>query len=157
MAKGDVYYLIDDRDGYINAKFEQTDDFMEGNCYSAYSWYEGGVPDGWEFFASVYCKWDSCTHWRFKGEDYNPEDKSEHDSYYHICGSYTLLNHVRLMCFIWKIAPMIISEDHFYKYNKFDGSYIRDEYFDSEEIKQLTELMLKGYTIKKGDKENDQT
>ena len=148
MAKGDVYYLIDPH-GYIIAKFEHTEKYMGGNCYSCSSWVgDKNEPYEWDFFAEVWCKWDACTHWRFKGEDYDVENDKEHDSYYHICGKRCFSDHIRLMCFVWKIAPMLLSEYEDFQHCR---DSINDWYFETEEIKQLVEMMLTGYTIKKGE------
>lgn len=147
MAKGDIYYLIDSNDCPV-AKFEQTEEFMSGNCYQCFSWTsdEDGnytVPSEWSFFANVYCKWDSCTHWYFYGENYIEDTPA--DSYYHLCGAHCFTDYIRTMCFIWKIAPMILAEDTDFK----DVSdYTNEVYFETDEIKQLIELMLKDYTIK---------
>lgn len=149
MANGDIYYLIDSQ-GLIRAKFEQTDDYMTGNLYSCVGWSEdeasSSVPYEWEYVAEVFCKSDACTHWWFYGENYNAERKEKFDSYYHLCEPLFFMHHIRCMCFVWKLAPMIIAEDSFF--NKYTDDINRD-YFDSEEIKQLVETMLKGYEIKK--------
>lgn len=145
MAKGDIYYLIDPQ-GYINAKFEQKDDYMYGDCYTCNSWIgDDNEPCEYDFFADIHCKWDACTHWRFKGEDYDPETDEEHDSYYHICGEISFLEHIRTMCFLWKIASEIFGEDPAFKNSM-------EWYFEKEETKQLIEMMLKNYTIKKEEK-----
>jgi hypothetical protein len=152
MAKGDTYYLVD-CDGRIVAKFEQDKEYMSGACYECTSWVENGstgnydTPCDWSFVARVYCKYDACTHWYFCGEDYDAETNEELDGYYHLCGAYFFTRHIRHMCFIWKLAPMIISEDPYFKEHM---AYIDEGYFDSDEIKNLVETMLKGYTIKRG-------
>ena len=64
--KGDVYHLIDP-EGREVAKFEQDQDWMSGKCYKACGWYDDkkSVAAEYEFFAEVYCKQSSCTHWYF--------------------------------------------------------------------------------------------
>lgn len=156
MAKGDIYYLKD-KSGMIVAKFEYTDNYMTGVCHAATSWIDDGngnynVPCEWDFVADVYCKWDSCTHWWFRGEDFDPDiDGSDHDSYYHLCGTHCFVNHIRCMCFIWKLGYMYQLE--------YGNEYIRscaDEwYLDNEELKQLIDFTLKDYTIEKVEKENE--
>lgn len=37
------------------------------------------------FFADVWVKWDSCSHFNFYGEDYKTKE-DDNNSYYHICG-----------------------------------------------------------------------
>lgn len=150
--KGDIYYLKNPR-GYIVAKFEQTDDYMTGVCYECSGWGGSDLKDpcDWSFFADVYCKYDSCTHWNFFGEDYNPNTKEGRDSYYHICGDYCFLDHVRMMCFVWKIAEDILVEScGSGAYNT--AEYTREAYSGSKKLKHLVDYMLDGYTIEKGDK-----
>lgn len=147
--KGDVYYLLDS-DGRIQAKFEQNDDFMSGNCYECVGWYDEkkdgsyDTPCDWHFFAHVFCKWDACTHWHFFGEDYDSK-KENPDSYYHICGASCFTRLVTMMCFLWKLSPMIINEC-----DKETTDYTNEEYYETDEIKRLIETMLDGYTIVKG-------
>lgn len=150
MAKGDVWYLrhkVDDNT--IVAKIEFTDDYCTGACHECYSWYSDNTPAEWHLVAEFYCKWDSCTHWWFKGEDYDKEIDGSIDSYYHLCGSPCFLNHIRNMCFVWKVAAMTLI-----KVNK-DSQYLKreiaDNYFN-EKINKLIELMLDDYTIEKESK-----
>jgi hypothetical protein len=151
--EGDIYYLKDS-DGRIVGKFEMTDSYMSGRCYECNGWDldEDRTPCDWSFFASVFCKWDGCTHWWFRGEDYDPDTKDEADAYYHICGDYCFLGHVRLMCFVWKLAELILVEDL-----KKDGlgthKYVQEEYSGNEKLKHLADFMLEGYTIEKEKKQ----
>lgn len=147
--KGYVYYLKDNN-GQIGYKFVvDEDDFrLVGKCYEAYSWDIKGAPCEYSYVAGVYCKWDACTHWYFRGEDY--ETENEADSYYHLCGGYSFMGHITAMCFVWKLAEQIISESEYSKQENMSG-YINDEYFDHERIKQLVELVLNGYEIVKGE------
>lgn len=141
--KGDIYCLIRKSDGRVIARFEQTEEYMSGHCYIGDG---AGYDSGDDYFAHVFCKWDSCTHWWFEGErsfvDENNKVKNN-DAYYHLCGSEWFINHIRVMCFIWKLAADILSEDEVYK------EYVLSEYFDTDEIKKLVELMLDGYEIEK--------
>jgi hypothetical protein len=156
MAKGDTYYLIEDKIGYIVAKLVLTDDFMTGDCYTTHAWDTDGTPLESSYFAGFYCKPDSCTHWYFRGEYHDPEIKeSDGDSYYHICGDYCLKDHIRTMCFIWKVAAMIHIEDAKASRIGWRPETIQECYLDDEEIKALMDLMLDGYTIKAEKKEID--
>lgn len=141
--KGDIWYLKDD-DGQIGYKFVvENDDFnLIGKCYEVWSWYVDGTPCEYGFVADAYCKWDACTHWNFYGENYDPEITQKPDSYYHLCGGYSFMGHIIAMCFVWKLAEQIISEN--------SSGYVNDEYYDHERIKQLIELVLNGYEIVKG-------
>lgn len=151
MARVDTYYLMDSN-GLIVAKFEQDEDYMSGKCYECTSWVENvstgiyDVPCDWSFVAKVFCKFDACTHWYFYGENYDAETNEEQDSYYHLCGPDCFARHIRYMCFIWKLAPMIMS-----KYDDLKDSigYINDMYFENKDASELVETMLKGYTIKR--------
>lgn len=150
--KGDIYYLKN-RDGEVSHKFEVSDDdfCLSGKCYEAYAWDLNGTPLEYSFVAGVHCKWDACTHWYFYGEDYNPDaevDEKEQDSYYHLCGGYSFMNHIVAMCFVWKLAEQIITKDP-WTIKHGNAGYINDEYYDHERIKQLVDLVLNGYEIVK--------
>ena len=140
----DVYYLIDS-DGYVTSKLEidkATYAHFDGRVYLAKSW--NMDPSNYndveyEFLAEVYCKFDSCTHWWFNGEDYDVELKTEKDSYYHLCGSGSFTNHIRGMCFVWRLAPEIM---------KACGDDWSGEYNDCKVTNELVDLMLRDYTIK---------
>lgn len=151
--KGDVYYLKD-HEGHISHKFVVDDDdfHLEGRCYEAVSWNTDWTPYEYDFVADVYCKWDACTHWYFYGEDYNPDaelDEKEQDSYYHLCGGYSFMNHITAMCFVWKLAEQIISKDP-WTIARGNSGFVNDEYYDHERIKQLIEVALNGCEIVKG-------
>lgn len=139
--KGDIWYLKD-QEGQIAAKFEIEDDdrCLRGTCSAAITWMPGGEPLDWEHVADVICKWDACTHWYFNGEDYDGASEKTRDSYYHLCGGYTFVGHIIHMCFVWKLAEMLISQTI---------PYASDEYYDHERIKQIVNIALAGYTIEK--------
>lgn len=137
--KGDIYYLKETTgDRYIVGRFvvESDDYHLIGTCYGCSGWYSDGSIDD-HYFTDVYCKKDTCTHWNFYGEDYDPETESEKDSYYHICGTYCFNDHIRLMCFVWKLAGMINNSP--------------DYMHDNELTKKLVDMMLEGYEIVKGE------
>ena len=153
MAKGDVWYLRHTEDNNsIVAKIEITEDYCAGNCYKTCSWNgDNNEPVDWHYVTGFYCKWNSCTHWYFRGEDYDKEFTESLDSYYHLCGSPCFADHIRNMCFVWKVASMILIERH--KDSKYLKSEITDNYFDNGTTK-LIELMLDGYTIEKEEKKS---
>lgn len=155
MAKGDIYYLIDNSNNYEVAKIVLTDDYMTGDCWVPYSWNYDGTACDYHYFAGLYCKWDSCTHWWFRGEDYDPENpeikESDIDGYYHICGDYCFKDHIRTMCFVWKVAAMALIKQHKDSPNLTPD--IARYYLRDEKIKALMDLMLDGYTIKFEEKE----
>lgn len=135
-------YYLKDESGYIIAKFELVDEsWFTGSCYECVGW--GGdnhSPFDWLYHSGITSKSDSCSHWYFRGEDYTPETEDSEDSYYHLCGSGCFENHIRLMCFVWKLAM-----DFYINYNKtrgYDTKYPKEDY-DTE----LIEFMLKGYEI----------
>ena len=147
----DVYYLKDST-GCIVSSFaveKATHASVNGKCHIINSWTSDGEPVNGEFFADVYCKWDSCTHWNFCGEDFDADCPDELiDAYYHLCGSHSFLNHVRAMCFVWKLVADIMAELSKLPDDPYDPRII-EEYFDSDDIADLCDLMLKGYTIEK--------
>ena len=146
-------YYLEDKDGWIFSKFEATniDRYLEGKCYIATTWSGESMRDvvNWHFFTDVYCKFDGCTHWYFLGEDYDPEaDAATHDNeidaYYHICGPGCFIEHIRNMCFIWKLAEMVIKKS--YDTNSYHEC-IEENYKVNGFTGKLVDKMLEGYTI----------
>ena len=143
-------FHLKDSDGYVVAVFdiEEADKHsVIGKCWTPTRWrcsddQHNKEPLESDFLARVYMKWDSCTHWHFNGEDWS-EKGDEVDAYYHLCGPNIFVNHIRAMCFVWKVAAdlIIASSD-----NQFDSE---EFYFDDKKIKPLIELMLDGYTIER--------
>lgn len=136
--KGDIYYLKD-KDGQSVCRFEvdSDDNALIGDCY---------LEDSSDsYIADVYCKWSACTHWRFNGHDYYPGANAEPDPYYHLCGGYSFMEHVTAMCFVWKLAELIIAE-----HNPTLANDIHESYYDHDRIKRLIEMVLDGYEIVKG-------
>ena len=155
--KGDVYYLKRKDDGEIIAKFEQDQDFGSGDCHEVVAW-SGTThePIEWHFVAGVAFKPDSCTHWYFNGEDYDPEVAESSDSYYHICSPFGFQDHIRNLCFIWKVMPMILAEDT--PYNPYiineqhainNIEFIMNSYFEVPNVNRLIDMMLDGCIIEK--------
>ncbi|MBR2389271.1 MAG: hypothetical protein IKA94_00560 [Mogibacterium sp.] len=138
-------YYLKNKDGEIWAKFEITDlhegSSLDGQLYEATAWSgcDQKTPIEWSFIADIYGKWDSCTHWWFRGEDCDPELKTEKDSYYHLCGGYCFAGHIRNMCFAWKVMCMVLSGNR-------DDSYAL-EYYTEGSIGEVIEFMLKDFTI----------
>ena len=157
------YYLIDP-DGYVSSIFEikKVDShYADGDCYTVNAWDGEKIINGvrmhmpfdgepMHYLAGVYCKWDACTHWYFLGEDHDPdpEGSSDGDSYYHICGARSFMEHIREMCFVWKVCGEIICEFN-------NGSpYTYNAYFEEVPgIKDLINTMLTGYRIVKVEEE----
>ena len=143
----EVYYLIGP-DGYVVSKFEPTGvngASINGNVYVATAWGVDSIARGaveYEFLAYVYCKFDSCTHWWFNGEDYDVELKTEKNSYYHLCGSNSFVTHIRTMCFIWRLAPKIMKAVE-------PNNDWTSEYRDYKIANELVDLMLKNHTIER--------
>ena len=144
--KGDVYYLKDPS-GCVVAKFVvENEDYhcLMGHCYSCVSWdADNNIPLEYLFVTDAYCKWDGCTHWNFCGEDYNDDDPI--NAYYHLCGDLCFRDHIRYMCFVWKLASMLIVNEHYQEYTD-------TEYLGNPETQALIDLML-NYVIEKGEKE----
>lgn len=149
---GDTYYLKNTETGYVHGKFvvdKAEDYFVEGAYYRAVGWAgDTNQPCDWHFVADTYCKWDSCTHWYFYGENYDPDyEESETDSYYHLCTEYTFNDHIRLMCFVWKLVADIMTELR--KGEEYYDADITKHYIELEETRKLVDLMLDGYVIVK--------
>lgn len=145
--KGDTYYLKNTSTGYVAGVFvvDKADQFaVFGTCYEPVSWdIDTHEPYETYYLADVYCKWDSCTHWYFRGEDYDPYLKTEEDSYYHLCSEFSFNTHIRLMCFVWKLVSRIMTAERILE----GQEGVEDNYFKKEEIKALMLLMLDGYEI----------
>ena len=150
--KGDIWYLKDPSDhDRVIAKFEMTDDYCTGNCWLAMAWDDEG-PCHWHFVAEAYLKWDACSHWWFKGEDFDPEEDAkthdnEIDAYYHLCGAHIFSEHIRAMCFMWVVASRIHQNYRYYdelkELNKFIDDILRGLVIDradtgSDEAKKLS-------------------
>lgn len=135
--KGDRYFLKH-KSGRIIANFvvENDDGCLMGKCY------EEDTDE--MFIANVYCKADSCTHWRFYGEDYRDDVKSDIDPYYHLCGSHCFTHHITAMCFVWRLASKLISNSM-----PDQAVQIHSCCFDHERIQKLVNLMLDDYEIVK--------
>ena len=138
-------YYLKDKDGYIIAKFEMVDDYFSGDCYECVGWqHDGKSPCEWHYHSEMFAKFDGCTHWYFKGEDYNKENEEGNcdgiDSYYHLCGSDCFENHIRFMCFVWKIAG------NYHKERLLEESLLID-YTKKEYDSELVDYVLKGYEI----------
>ena len=142
--KGDTYNLVRKDDGEIVAKFiveSDSETHVIGNCFE-----NGGMED--QFIAHVYAKFDSCTHWHFYGEDYDEEITKEPDSYYHLCGPYCFAQHIRCMCFVWKLVRLLM------RWHELDCEIDKDiegYYCEYEKANELVALMLEGFKIEKGE------
>lgn len=146
-------YYLKDKDGLIVSKIEATDItrcFM-GNCYSASSWSidSDHYDIAWEFVADVYCKFDGCTHWYFLGEGHDPDSCSHDDDfypYYHLCGPECFIAHIRNMCFIWKVAEMVLIESY---PDELSIAMIKENYEVNGLTGEIVNKMLEGFTITK--------
>lgn len=145
--KGDVYQLRDKETGYIDAIFEITragSASLDGILKEVTCWdSDDKTPIEYDFIADIYFKWDSCTHWWFRGEDYiytgDDTTKGDIDGYYHLCGPQCFMSHIRNMCFAWKVAGELLADP------RETGDHLNE--YDPKYIKELTELMLKDYEI----------
>ena len=150
---GSIFYLKDSDDYIIGVITIDNSDHhaVDGTCKEVTSWYGNKIPDieNAKYLADFYCKWDACTHWNFRGEDYDPLiENCDEDNYYHLCGQRSFTDHIRLMCFVWKVVAMILVREN-QKSDFVDNSeyVLKEAYFESDKIKALVEFMLDGYTI----------
>ncbi|MCL1696354.1 hypothetical protein [Lysinibacillus sp. BPa_S21] len=93
--------------GQVDYIAEKT--YIECKAYIPCSWNTDGSVASRDFFAIASVKWDGCSHFWFKGERYPYEE----DGYYHVCGTNTYLNHMRMMQFILEVAVMEIGDKFF--------------------------------------------
>ena len=148
-------YYLKNSYGYIIGIFDVVDSdkhHVDGSCYQVTGWLcsNDNKPCDFTYVAGIYAKWDACTHWYFDGEDCLPniydtrdESEKEKDAYYHICSDRGFVEHIRLMCFVWKVVSQIIGE----KRGKPDD--INSNYFGMGITSELVELMLKDFEIVK--------
>ena len=138
------YYLIEngfpifelDINNLLEGLGEGTFVAADFNLYRAVSWNnEDNSVYEKDFVASVYFKWDWCTHWNFYGMDYDPTDKeTERDSYYHICGSFSMTQWIKMFAFVRTVMFEVLGDQ-------------TNDYSDSD--KELDKTLLKNYTIRK--------
>lgn len=137
MSLSTTYYLKDNS-GYDVAKLvieeNKPDSILDANVYKATTWDRKKAIE-WLYYSGLYAKWDGCTHWYFRGEDY--ETDSEVDGYYHLCGFGNMMTHIIIMCFSWKVAGEWLCMR---KAGSVD--YTRKEYYD-----RRIEHILKDYKI----------
>lgn len=132
----DIYKLIREEDGSCKSVFARNTKMtgcLEGDLYNVSSWNDG-EPSELEYVSSVYMKKDACSHFWFKGEDYDPGVNDNIDSYYHICGSYSYKDFMRAIGFAYKLLTELVD------------SYDEEEFV---EILQINSKLLEGYKIEK--------
>lgn len=156
-----TYQLINKEAGYCESIFVKSNEYdlsLKGILLEANSW---SIVDksvvNCSFIASLCIKWDGCSHFWFKGEDYlnDSEHEDDEDSYYHICGFNSYIEHFRSMIFAWKLAEENIDKIDWIEtkeYNQFksqmnllDGYEIKEvELYDDSEIYPYVEKLLRG-------------
>lgn len=150
----ETYYLKDTTDNdkivMIFEVSEKCSAYIDGVCKTVSSWACHGdslIVSDVEYLADVRCKFDGCTHWYFNGEDYDPDDQNDPDSYYHLCGEYCFVTHIRAMCFVWKLCYQLLEEA-----GQDEGHHYSNEeyYFENKTTVDLVNSMLTGYKIEKG-------
>ena len=130
----------EDGSRYLFAYIDVDDKCCGIHCYRAYSWIcdkELNLDTTeFEFVAEAACKPDSCTHWYFNGQDYDPESKSEDnvDAYYHICGTHCLEDMMYCMLFMWEVAARVNGRKY--------PTWSEKEYRDNEYINKLLDDMF---------------
>lgn len=90
------------------------------------------------FIAKGYIKFDGCSHFNFRGQEFKNDD-TKSDSYYHLCGFESLHSFIRNLSFMWQLAidelDMLYElgeSDQFVDFR--DSSGVLDAYKISEEI-----------------------
>ena len=146
----ETYYLKDhEKIVMIFEVTEKSSAFVEGVCRIVTSWECKGddlIVDEIEFLADIRCKFDGCTHWYFRGEDYIPVHSDDYgNGYYHLCGEYNFVDHIRAMCFVWKLCYQLLEEASRTK----QRCSIEEYYFENKLTVDLVNSMLNGYKIEK--------
>ena len=99
------------------------------------------IPDDTSFLASIYYKWNSCTHWYFRGEE---NDKS---GYYHICSTFNQF--IRAQLFAVKVMEEILMDNGCEKdhciHQEFDWSEYKIEEVNTDEnwVKRIIDKYYK--------------
>lgn len=119
-----IYRLIDEFNHQIFEFRKDNEEYFTGTLWEVGLWDMDGTPDEYQFVASVYIKWDLCSHWLFYGEGYDFDTHDSHDSYYHICGGSNYVSFMQGMAFVCEVAKMNI------------------ENYDSEEFEMVSKLNL---------------
>lgn len=142
MEKADMkktFWLVNKADGRVVSFFNVDTECRSGICKQGVAWEKDHpVPFEWELVAEVGFRFDGCTHWWFRGEDWEGTKETE-DGYYHICGAGCMLDMMRDMAFVWTVCGKLQKEWH---ENEF--------YRDNEKLNCLIESALEGYEIKGG-------
>ena len=128
-----IFWLVNKADGRVVSFFN-----VDTECRS----FE------WELIAEVGFRFDGCTHWWFRGEDWEGTKETE-DAYYHICGAGCMLDMMRNMAFVWTVCGKLQEEWH-----------EKEFYREDEGLNRLIESALEGYEIqehlgKSGKKDNE--
>ena len=137
MSKKRFELIRNCEDGYryLFAHIDVTDTY-DLVCYRACEWTVDHELDTdhceFEFVAKVWAKTDSCTHWWFKGENYDPESKSKNngDAYYHICGPEFLEDMIYCQLFIWEIAGRVHGWEHAWAIGEYKGNKYLNKLID---------------------------
>jgi hypothetical protein len=113
---------------------EISKSYISGTLKTVNSWDEENEYDcDFDYIAGVFIKWDGCSHFNFKGEDYNENKEETIDGYYHLCGVDMYIDLMRSLSFAYQIMVDQIGEDELYE---------KEEY---QELKKLN--LLDKYTI----------
>ena len=141
------YVLIRDKDNCEIAEFLMTEKSkysISGVCNQFVGWALDGEAFDKIFFASVYSKWDASSSWRFCGEDYEEGDQ-ECDAVYGFGGLRSLMDHARIMGFVWYVLYESFCVEHADSASTLKS--IREWFLDDELSCGNINDLLTGYTI----------
>ncbi len=140
MLKAELINKHDDVVAIVR-QTENWDYSLNGIISLVTSWDLNGKPSNEEFLANCFIKWDGCSHFWYKGQDFPYEE--EVYPYYHECGlNYYYLNFVAKL-FAFEVAK------HYMK----DIQSMDDDLYDTIDRINIFDF----YTIKYSevDEEND--
>jgi hypothetical protein len=134
---------LKDKDDNIVYIFTQDSNHFSGKIERVTGWYtdENGEVAETDFFAELGIKWDGCSHWWFKGQDFEKDD--DQDSYYHICGMDEYIMFIVGMLFAFKLAIQYLQDRPIDEEGKHRLTFDEGE---ANKFKQF-EHMLNDYTI----------
>lgn len=132
-----VAYIEEDED-------HSSEVALVGTAYTPSTWdHKDNILEA-DFHSEFYLKWDSCTHWYFRGEEYDDKlFESDSNSYYHLCGAYCFDLHMIVMAFVWEVAKRCIS--------RFDHNHIKNDTIKYYDESKFASVLLEDYEIVEGE------
>lgn len=111
-----------DKYGYVVSVLESNNynqHVLDATVRQVKSWDMKKEPIEYKFFADVYIKFDGCTFFNFRGQDYVVETSKGEDSYYHICGLRNYNSFMVTMLFVYDVMVKTIGLSNIYERSEY--------------------------------------